>query len=89
MFLRNMRKMIRKIFVYGLLFITVVNETGYIALLPTLWLRNLWSFGIEQKPSITRKDGNSGFGTAELNHALLGQYHFYFEKPDRALFNRK
>ena len=23
------------------------NETGYIALLPTLWLRNLWSFGIE------------------------------------------
>jgi hypothetical protein len=61
------------------------NETGYIALLPTLWLRNLWSFGIEQKPSIIRKEENSEFGTVELNHELLGPYHFYFEKPNRAL----
>jgi hypothetical protein len=68
--------------------ITIHNrskETAYIALLPTLWLRNLWSFGIESRPSITRKPGRSGVGVAEINHPLLGQYHFYFEEPARTL----
>jgi hypothetical protein len=68
--------------------ITIHNrstETGYIALLPTLWLRNLWSFGIESKPSIIRRHTGADFGAAELNHPLLGEYHFYFEEPARAL----
>jgi hypothetical protein len=68
--------------------ITIHNrstEAGYIALLPTLWMRNLWSFGIEPKSSITRKETNAGVGSAEINHPHLGNYHFYFEEPRRTL----
>ena len=68
--------------------ITVHNrssEAGYIALLPTLWLRNLWSFGIEPKSSILRQEIKSGLGSAEVNHSLLGPYYFYFEESVRTL----
>ena len=61
------------------------SETGYIALLPTLWMRNLWSFGIESKSSITRKETSSGIGSAEISHPALGKYYFYFEEPARVL----
>src|SRR3954452_18165061 len=61
--------------------ITVYNrgpETAYIAMLPTLWLRNLWSFGLmNKKPSIYLR----AEGIAEINHETLGNYYFYFEKP--------
>src|SRR6266536_53771 len=57
------------------------NETAYIALLPTLWLRNLWSFGLmNEKPSIHLE----ATGVAEVRHEL-GNYHFYFEQPKRTL----
>src|SRR6266496_3036847 len=57
------------------------NETAYIALLPTLWLRNLWSFGLmNEKPSIHLE----ATGVAEVRHEL-GNYHFYFEQPGRTL----
>src|SRR4030095_8808569 len=49
------------------------------------WIRNLWSFGIESKSSITRKGNKSGIGSAEINHPSLGRYHFYFEEPARIL----
>jgi hypothetical protein len=58
------------------------NETAYIALLPTLWLRNLWSFGLmNEKPSIHLEAPR----VAEVNHESLGNYHFYFEQPVRTL----
>jgi Glycosyl hydrolase family 63 C-terminal domain len=69
--------------------ITIYNrshESAYIAILPTLWLRNLWSFGLmEEKPSITRKEQSIEYGVAEINHELLGRYNLYFEKPVRSL----
>ncbi|HEY2650140.1 MAG TPA: glucosidase, partial [Puia sp.] len=68
--------------------ITIHNrsqESAYIALLPTCWFRNLWSFGIEQKPTIERKETLPGFLSAEINHALLGKYYFYFDEPARVL----
>jgi hypothetical protein len=58
------------------------NESAYIALLPTLWLRNLWSFGLmKQKPSISLLAP----GIAVVNHELLGNYFFYFEQPAHTL----
>ncbi|MBL7776498.1 MAG: glucosidase, partial [Saprospiraceae bacterium] len=52
-------------------------------LLPTLWFRNLWKFGLmDEKPSISA----SGPGAARVAHALAGDFHFYFETPDRLLF---
>ena len=52
-------------------------------LLPTLWFRNLWSFGLmNEKPRI----GVSGAGEVVLQHEKMGDYHFYFETPGRLLF---
>ncbi len=62
------------------------SEPSYIALLPTLWLRNLWSFGLmEKKPSIALREADGSYGTAEISHELLGDYNLYFEKPVRTL----
>lgn len=52
-------------------------------LLPTLWFRNLWDFGLmNEKPRILV----SGTGEVTLQHEQLGHYHFYFEQPERLLF---
>lgn len=53
-------------------------------LLPTLWIRNFWSFtGMEKKP-IIKKGRNSNFVT--VDHPYVGKYKLYFEKPSRFLF---
>ena len=63
------------------------NDAAYIALLPTLWLRNLWSFDLmHEKPLIYLKDGGEGYGHAKADHYWEGDYHFYFENPVRTLF---
>ncbi|MEO6722961.1 MAG: glucosidase [Ferruginibacter sp.] len=62
------------------------SEAAYIALLPTLWLRNLWDFGLmHEKPNIYLKDGGEGYGHAKADHYWEGDYHFYFETPVRTL----
>ncbi|AYN66284.1 glucosidase [Euzebyella marina] len=56
-----------------------------IAVLPTLWIRNFWSFtGMQQKPIIKKdeKDANSVF----IEHEYVGKYHLYFEEPNQCLF---
>ncbi len=66
--------------------ITIHNrgtEAGYLALLPTLWFRNLWSFGLmKEKPTMKLQRENELL----LNHEEIGAYHFYFEKNLRNLF---
>ncbi|MEP7109366.1 MAG: glucosidase [Ferruginibacter sp.] len=77
--------------------ITVHNrggEAAYIALLPTLWFRNLWSFGLmtdrhkegNEKPVMKLEADENGAGLVTLDHPELGKYKFYFEKPLRTLF---
>ena len=63
------------------------NDAAYIALLPTIWLRNLWSFGLmHKKPLMYLKESTDGFGEIKVDHYWEGEYHFYFEKPVRTLF---
>jgi hypothetical protein len=63
------------------------NEAAFIASLPTLWLRNLWSFGAtKHKPVVTEAESGEGFGHVKVNHHSLGEYHFYFDTPKRNLF---
>ena len=50
--LLNMPKMIRKISLSGSPSITAEHDEAYISLLPTLWFRNLWSFGFMDEKSI-------------------------------------
>ncbi len=75
--------------------ITVHNrapEAAELWLLPTLWFRNLWSFGLmDEKPSIRAQssDGlkpSDDYGSVVLNHEKMGDYFFYFQQPDRLLF---
>ena len=70
--------------------VTVHNrgrDAAYIAVLPTLWLRNLWSFGMmNQKPLMYLKENGDDFGQIKVDHYWTGDYHFYFEKPLRTLF---
>lgn len=61
------------------------NEKAFIALLPTLFMRNKWSFLEVEKPNIWLEDKeNPTFAIAENDN--IGRYYFYFEKPTRCLF---
>lgn len=63
------------------------SEPAYIAALPTLWMRNLWSFGLlEEKPVLTLQETGSDFGSVTIQHRELGKYHFYFDASDQTLF---
>ncbi|MBL7737580.1 MAG: glucosidase, partial [Chitinophagaceae bacterium] len=63
------------------------DETAYIAALPTLWFRNLWSFGLsKEKPLMYLKKVPNGYGEVKIIDYAAGEYHFYFERPVRTLF---
>ena len=63
------------------------NDASDITVLPTLWMRNLWSFGVmHEKPLIYLKENGQGYGHAKVDHYWIGEYHLYFEQPQRVLF---
>jgi hypothetical protein len=63
------------------------NDAADITVLPTLWMRNLWDFGMmHEKPLIYLKENNDDFGMAKVDHYWIGEYHLYFEKPTLTLF---
>ncbi len=72
--------------------ITVCNRGGQsapITVMPTLWLRNLWDFGVATDADghkITREVGNKEFGVVRLSHPKLGDYFLSFEEPEQWLF---
>ena len=56
-------------------------------LLPTLWMRNLWTFELEtEKPVIELIPEANDTGEAFIYTPKLGDYQFYFQKPERLLF---
>jgi len=70
--------------------ITVHNrgeEAAPIHLLPTLLIRNRWSFmEVEEKPEISLTKLTARRGSATIKHAKAGDYHLYFDAPDNVLF---
>ncbi len=63
------------------------NDAAGLTVLPTLWMRNLWSFGLmREKPLIYLKDPGENFGHAKAEHYRMGEYHLYFENAERTLF---
>ena len=73
-----------------LIHITVCNrgdQEAPIWVLPTLWFRNLWSFGLMEEKPIIQKENKSQFGgSVHVTHPEIGDYHFYFQPPVRTLF---
>ncbi len=62
-------------------------EAATIHLLPTLWFRNLWSFGVwDKKPNLQRVRPAREFGKVTAKHHNLGDYYFYFENAEKELF---
>ena len=72
--------------------ITICNrgeKEAPITVMPTLWLRNLWHFGITENNGqylIKREDDQDGFGVVRLTHPRLGEYFLSFEMPDQWMF---
>ena len=69
--------------------ITVTNrntEAADIHVLPTLWIRNFWSFKKgRQKPLIKKVDKN-GQSFVQITHPYLADYNLYYEDADKLLF---
>ncbi len=54
--------------------------------LPTLWIRNLWSFtGMPEKPVIQKQDGGA-HSHVSIAHCYVGNYKLYFNEPSKWLF---
>ncbi|HUH48004.1 MAG TPA: hypothetical protein VLZ54_12670, partial [Arenibacter sp.] len=69
--------------------ITVSNRSSKPAplyLLPTLWIRNFWSFvGMPEKPLI-KKEGDKDNPFVSIDHIYVGKYKLYFEEASKLLF---
>ena len=65
---------------------TVTNhgpEPATLHLLPTLWFRNTWRWGRDnRRPSLQEQSSN----LIEATHEALGTYYFCLESPERLLF---
>jgi hypothetical protein len=65
--------------------ITIHNraaESAEITALPTLWFRNLWSFGLmNEKPNLELQKSKD-FGFVKATHEELGEYNLYFQNTN-------
>ncbi|MFT6746167.1 MAG: hypothetical protein ACJAZ2_000505 [Glaciecola sp.] len=70
--------------------ITATNrgeDDAELTLLPTLWFRNLWSFGVSKhKGSISKIEGLDGFKGVKAAHHRIGTFNLYYENPQDELF---
>ena len=59
-----------------------------VTLLPTLWIRNFWSFtGMPEKPVI-KKQGEADSTYVSIDHCYVGKYNLYFDHPNKLLFTQ-
>ncbi len=70
--------------------ITIFNRGGQEApiwVLPTLWFRNLWAFGLmPKKPGMQLETGEDGSPYIKVEHPELGGYYLFFSEAERLLF---
>ena len=70
--------------------ITVTNrgpEAAPVWLLPTLWFRNTWDFGLaKEKPTMKKISGLKGYQGVETYHHHLGHYFLYAQSSEEFLF---
>jgi hypothetical protein len=73
-----------------LIYIQVANRSSQkatIHLLPTLWFRNIWSWGYEvEKPKLKMYDQSTDYSVIEADHPDLGKRWLYCAKAPSLLF---
>lgn len=64
------------------------NKSADLVLLPNLWYRNLWDFGVvEEVPTISKLNLDlKDFGGVKASHHRIGDYFMYFDEPEKYLF---
>lgn len=63
------------------------NHDAPITVLPTLWMRNLWSFGItDYKPIIEVAEKNETYSSVKATEKRTGEYFLYAQSPSKILF---
>lgn len=63
------------------------SETATIHLLPTLWFRNIWSWGYDvEKPKLKIYDQKKDYSIIEAQHPDLGQRWLYCNQKPKLLF---
>lgn len=69
--------------------ITVKNRNSKAAqlhLLPTLWIRNYWSFTEMPEKPIIKLQKQKGMPYAAISHCYVGDYYLYFDTASKLLF---
>lgn len=62
-------------------------DNAPITILPTLWMRNLWSYGLtKEKPVIKWAGKDEVISELKITHAQMGEYSFYFQNAKTVLF---
>jgi hypothetical protein len=63
------------------------TDSAPITILPTLWFRNLWSFGLtSKKPLLAGLKNNELHSELKIVHDEMSDYFFYFQNPPAVLF---
>lgn len=63
------------------------QEWAPITVLPTLWFRNLWSFGLGEKPDIKLIADKQHYAVLEAqSEDFESPYYLYYEHPEQTLF---
>lgn len=69
--------------------ITISNrgkEPAEIHLLPTLVMRNHWTFKDMERIPVIKKNNKYGLEHTSIEHPYVGNYFFYFQEADKLLF---
>ena len=62
-------------------------EPAHINVLPTIWFRNVWSWGGDvEKPDMQQIHGRKSHAVIKVNHPELADYHLYCEGNPALLF---
>ena len=61
-------------------------EPAELDLLPTLWFRNTWSWGLDERRPRLRQDGSAEVAAIKLDHYYYGTRWLYFEGSPELLF---
>jgi hypothetical protein len=62
------------------------SDEASITLLPTLWMRNLWSYGLTRDKPVIEQINDDTVSEVKITTGQLEDYSFYFQKATHILF---